>query len=177
MRFVYYPIKLTEQEKRVARCRAEAAVRERDLARKFAAAKKLLTKRASVEPVEANITDVLDGVQLHSEDVPVADGSSSTTELDEVLAPVLHKETPEEDAVPCNEVRRSLHVAIRFKDRLAGSGDCFLHYLEGHHSVQILRGPKEGRWHIKGHKDNVIPCYNVIQELIAEWQRREAVNE
>ena len=188
MRFVYYPIQLTEQEMRVARCRAEAAVRERDLARKFAAKKKLLNKgvkedstliEASVEPVEANTTHVLDGVQLHSEEVPVADGSSSTTGLDEVLAPVLHKESPKEEAVPCDEVdlvRRSLHVALRFTDRLAGSGDCFLHYLEGHYSVKILRGSK-GRWHIKGHKNNVILCYNAIQELIAEWRRREAVDE
>ena len=189
MRFVYFPIQLTEQEMRVARCRAEAAMRERELARKFAAKKKLLNKRfkedstlmeASVEPVEANATHVLDEVQLHSEDVPVADGSSSTTGLDEVLVPVLHKETTKEDAVLCDEVdlvRRSLHIADRFKDRLAGSGDCFLHYLEGHHSVKILRDQRKGRWHIKGHRDNVISCYTSIQELIAKWRRREAVDE
>ena len=185
---MYYPVQLTEQEMRVSRCRAEAAVRERDLARKFAAARKLLNKRVkenstlmegSVEPVETNTLNVLDGVQLHSEEVPIADRSSSTTGLDEVMAPVLHKETPKEDADPCDEmdlVRRSLHVADRFTDRLAGSGDYFLHSLEGHYSVKILRGPK-GRWHIKGHKDNVIPCYNAIQELITKWRRREADDE
>ena len=182
---MYFPIQLTEQQMRVARCRAEAAVRERELARKFAAAKKLLNKgvkqdssfmEASVEPVEANTTHVLDGVQLHLEDVPVADGSSSTTELDEVMEPVFNKETTTEEADPCDEVdlvQRSLHVADRFTDRLAGSGDYFLHYLEGHYSLKILRGPK-GRWHIKGHKNKVIPCYNAIQELIAKWRRREA---
>ena len=36
-RFVYGAVQLTERELRVARCRAEAARRERELSRKFAA--------------------------------------------------------------------------------------------------------------------------------------------
>ena len=48
MKFVYGGDKLTEREQRVARCRAEAAGRERDLARKFAAS---ATKRSAKKDV------------------------------------------------------------------------------------------------------------------------------
>ena len=41
MKFVYGKMKLTERELVVARCRAEATVRERDLARKFAVKKRV----------------------------------------------------------------------------------------------------------------------------------------
>ena len=47
MKFVYGGNKLTERELRVARCRAEAAGRERDLARKFAVGAKKRVKEDS----------------------------------------------------------------------------------------------------------------------------------
>ena len=50
-KFVYGEINLTEYQLRLVRCRAEAALRERELARKFAASKKALKKRVQEDPL------------------------------------------------------------------------------------------------------------------------------
>ena len=73
-------------------------------------------------------------------------------------------------------IRRNLHIAGRFYDHLAGSEDFFVEYLEDHYSVNIFRDNKKRRWHIKGVRDNVLPCYTAIWELIAEWRRRETAD-
>lgn len=65
-------------------------------------------------------------------------------------------------------VRRSLLVPRRFKERLAGPGECFLEYLRGHHSVMVLQDPARDKLHIKGRKKNVLDCYTAVRALLAE---------
>ena len=191
MRFVYMPIQLNAHEVRVARCRAEAALRERNLARKFAAAKKRVKVDSSVlevsVPVEVINTEVMD---ITVQDMTAGDMSPHVSGMEEgglkeeaaqdgdgcPEAAVTPSETvTQEDAARL--VRRSLLVPARFRDRLAGTGDYFIEYLEGHHSVKIFQDSKRGMWHIKGHKCNVLSCYTSVKELITEWRRREAVDE
>ena len=189
MRFVYVPIQLNAHELRVARCRAEAALRERNLARKFAATKNKVKVDSSVlevsVPVEVISTEMVD---ITVQDMTAGGVSPHVSGVDEGGM----KEEAAQDGDGCPEtavtpseavdqedaarlVRRSLLVPARFRDRLAGAGDYFIEYLEGHHSVKIFQDSK--MWHIKGCKRDVLPCYTSVKELIAEWRRREAVHE
>ena len=182
MKFVYGEIKLIECELRVSRCRAEAAGRERDLARKFAA--------GAVKRVKKDLTIVVDGFRAARCRAKAAvrkrnlarkftakksvkeDSTDKVT--NEVGMKVIHLDgVDQKNAV--SMICRSLYIAGRFYDRLAGSGDFFIEYLEGHYSVKIFRDNKKRRWHIKGLRDNVLPFYTAIRELIAEWRRHEAV--
>ena len=180
-KFVYGPVVLNEQQQRVARCRAEAAKRERELARKFAAKKRLRNR-----VVQEDVTDEEAGVSLQHEGVPTRDecpavsvhsltGMDGHGVLPEQDAPREGGECPEvnEEAAPL--VRRSLVVPARFYERLAGPGESFLEYLQGSHSVLIFRDQAKKKWHVKGHKENVMACYTAFRELLAEWRRREAV--
>lgn len=179
-KFVYGEANLTEREVRVARCRTEAGVRERDLARRFAASAK--------KPVKENLTSVELGSRVARCRAEAAvrernsarrcaakkreKQDSSVKVTNKVELSVVHLD--HQDVAPI--VRRSLHIARKFYDRLAGSGDFSVEYLEGHYSVKIFRDDKKKTWHIKGLKDNVLPCFTAILELITEWRRREAVD-
>ena len=189
MRFVYVPIQLNAHELRVARCRAEAALRERNLARKFAAAKNrvkvdstVLEVSVPVEVIDTEVEDIVAGDVSPHVSVPSVTGVDEGGLKEEAAQDgdgcpeavvFLSEAVNQEDAARL--VRRSLLVPARFRDRLAGAGDYFIEYLEGHHSVRIFRDSK--MWHIKGRKRDVLPCYTSVKELIAEWRRREAVDE
>ena len=181
IKFVYGAIQLTERELRLARCRAEAAGQERNLARKFAAATKKTVKedwtvaehgsrlarcRAEAAVRERYLASKFAAKKRVNKD-------SSTKITNEIPEKVVHLDGMDHlDAASL--IRRNTGS---FYDRLAGSGDFFVEYLEGHYSVNIFRDNKKRRWHIKGLKDNVLPCYTAIRELIAEWRRREAVDQ
>ena len=179
IRFVYMPIQLNAREVRVARCRAEAALRERNLARKFAAAKNKVKVNSSVlevsVPVEVINTEVMDTVQDVSwvDEGGVKEEAAQDGDGCPEMAVTPSEAVDQEDAARL--VRRSLLIPARFRDRLAGAGDYFIEYLEGHHSVKIFQDSK--MWHIKGCKRDVLPCYTSVRELIAEWRRREAVDQ
>lgn len=99
--------------------------------------------------------------------------------------PVIHKEEAEPVKYQCLQVanippngthdekansleRRSLLVARRFRERLAGPNKCFLLYLQNHHSVMIFQDPARGKVHIKGSKKNVLECYAAVRTLLTE---------
>ena len=70
-------------------------------------------------------------------------------------------------------VRRSLLVPRRFREKLEGPEECFLHYLRGHYTVDVFSDPKRGKLHIKGAKANVMECYTAVRALLAVWRGRE----
>ena len=180
MKFVYGGNMLTEHELRVARCRAEAAGRERDLARKFAAsAKKSVKEDLTAAEGGSRVARCRAEAAMRERDLArkfAAKKSAVKGQDKSAKVSVTGVDEVEENLDAASLIRRSLHIAGRFYDRLAGSDDFFVEYLEGHYSVNIFRDNKKRRWHVKGLRDNVLPCYTAIRELIAEWRRREAVD-
>lgn len=74
-------------------------------------------------------------------------------------------------------VHRSIHVAPRFKERLAGPGECFLEYLRQHYSVLINLEDSRKKLHIKGLKNPTEECNLYVRDLLAKWKREETDKE
>ncbi|XP_050732369.1 uncharacterized protein LOC127006470 [Eriocheir sinensis] len=66
---------------------------------------------------------------------------------------------------------RSLAVAHRFIDRLAGPEDRHLEDLRRSYGVEITRIKRT--LHVKGHRDAVLQCHHSMRAKIAEWRKCE----
>ena len=173
MQFIYGEIELTERELRVARCRAEAAGRGRELARKFAASAK--------KSVKENLTRLEDGsrvarcrAEAAARERELARKVAAKKRVKKVLTVV--EANLDEDHHDAPPVVRHLRIPTSFTDDLMEPGE-FIVLMEEYHSVVILRDPKNGKLLIKGCKENAVTCYRTIKKLIAEWRRRKAVDE
>ena len=84
-RFVYGKINLTKYQLRLVRCRAEVALRECELARKFAASKKELKKRVLEDPLPLDSYVTTADSNVAPADSNVAPADSSVAPADSTL--------------------------------------------------------------------------------------------
>ena len=70
-------------------------------------------------------------------------------------------------------VHRSLHLAPRFRTRVAGPGQCFIEYMQIHFSVRISLDDPRKKLHIRGHQKDVQECNLYVRELLAKWRSDE----
>lgn len=74
-------------------------------------------------------------------------------------------------------VHRAIHVASRFRDRLAGPDEYFLEYLRHHYSVLVYLENARKKLHIKGLKKDAEECNLFVRGLLEKWKRDEAAAE
>ena len=82
---------------------------------------------------------------------------------------------PEDD--PEVWVHKAIHVAPRFRSRLAGPDESFLNYLRCHYAVLVFLENSKKKLHIKGLKKNALECNLYVRELLDKWRRDETVTE
>ena len=195
-RFVYGKINLTEYQLRLVRCRAEAALRERELARKFAASKKQLKKRVLEDPLPLDATDApedsnvaledsnialedsnvaLEDSNVALEDSNVASEDSNTTDRVDGVS-VHHDDSPIQDKLPQASRAttrggwRHYRVPRGFMDWLLGPDRIHLDNLGAWHHVRTTLDPKRRMVHLGGSWDNVLEAYAAVKTLVLAWE-------
>ena len=175
--------KLSDQEERVARTRAQFARRGRQQARCFAEA----DKRPRLTKGTSKVDEALPlpkGKKL----VPVmkVDGPCVTPSLGERHAravprntrpPVVHDKAmaaaPSAPGVG-EEVQRTIYTPARFLSHLKRQDQFFLQKVGTQCGVSITVGTPRTKLHLQGPKGNVQACYARVKVLLVRWHQRQA---
>ena len=107
--------------------------------------------------------------------LPSVEGTNTQSLKKEVVtvSVVVPEMEGDDDKAATSVVRRSVHVPSRLRGRLWGHEETHLTNLRDRYNVEMFTDPKRGKLHIKGSKANVLECYAVVRDLLAEWRTWE----
>ena len=110
--------------------------------------------------VDDDTVVTVEGLPLLNDTVVPVEDHDTERPLEVVTAKLVHTQL---DAVAAEEdnreVRRSLLVPRRFRDRLIGANGCLLESMQDHYSVTLFEDAAQDKLHTKGTKNNVLESY------------------